>query len=251
MIANRNRPLKSDKPENLYEVTHRGSLFRYCDQFSGFLFRRNGMGKFKRAKKTLPIFYNYLIIEEKTNTPIYVGKGHKDRVLSSNNEYSKIIGEETIYKFPFARLKEKEAYELEKDLIFTIGRKDKGEGPLLNKADGGYGGGRTDGFVGKIHSEETRIKMGLSHKGKRHSKETKNKMSLSHKGKKFSKEHGKKISIALKGHKISDEIKKKISFALKGRVSPNKGRKYPEGYKGRKVWNKGRRYCLLKNSLSI
>jgi hypothetical protein len=240
LIVKLNRLLKSDKPENLHIVMYGGSSFSYCNQFSGFLFGRNEMGRFKRSKSTLPIFYNYLIIEEETNTPIYVGKGYGDRVLISNNGWSKEIGKETIYKFAFVGLREKEAFCFEQDLIFVIGRKDKGKGPLLNKTDGGEGfcgyipvftedhrRKISEGLKGREVSDETRKRMSLNNvgmKGKKHSEETIKKMSLVKKGKKFTKEHRRKLSEAFKGRisprkgvKLSEETKRKMSESRKGK----------------------------------
>lgn len=81
----------------------------------------------------------------------------------------------------------------------------------------------------KEMSKETRIKIGLAHKGKATrtgatlSEETKRAISESHKGKKLSKETRQKISNSLignkrtLGHKLSEEHKRKISSILAGR----------------------------------
>lgn len=47
--------------------------------------------------------------------------------------------------------------------------------------------------------------------GKHHTEETKKKMSLAHKGKKMSEEQKKKISNAMKGREFTEEHRKKIS----------------------------------------
>lgn len=57
-------------------------------------------------------------------------------------------------------LTKEEACELEIFLISEYGRKDCCGGTLVNMTDGG------DGVLGKIHSEETKLKISLSNKGK-------------------------------------------------------------------------------------
>ena len=202
-----NRHLKS-KPENPYMVTYRGSPFRHCTQFSGFLFGRNDMGKFERwdKKELSPIFYVYLIIDKELNIPVYVGKGHNNRVLSSNEEYSRIIGKETIYKFVFAGLNEERAFKFEKDLIFVIGRKDKEEGPLLNKTDGG---GPISGIV---FTKELCMKISNSNKGKKKNHSKKHRKNLAIRLSKFNQEHWKG-----KSRPKSENIKKKMSASWKAR----------------------------------
>ena len=107
--------------------------------------------------------------------------------------------------------------------------------------------------LGYKHSEETRQKMSIAHKGKVFSKETRNKlsevlkgktvsektrkiMSEARKGKVLTKECKEKISIAMIGRKFSEEWKKKISEAMKGKIhSAEWRRKNSESKKGKKV----------------
>lgn len=94
----------------------------------------------------------------------------------------------------------------------------------LNLQDGGNSKGK--------HSDETKRKIGLAHKGKivsaesklrmsisqsNRSNETRLKMSLSQKGKKKSFESIKKTVLGNTGQKRTDEVKRKISLALKGK----------------------------------
>lgn len=102
------------------------------------------------------------------------------------------------------------AKELEILLISEYGRRNLGQGMLVNMTDGG------DGTLGFNHSEETKIKMSKSQKGGtswskglKFSKEHKNKISKGNKGKKRSKEQIKEMSKVMKGtcyagHKILD-----------------------------------------------
>ena len=53
----------------------------------------------------------------------------------------------------------------------------------------------------KKHSEETKRKISISHKGKKHSEETKRKMSKSGKARIFSEQHKRNLSTSKKGEK--------------------------------------------------
>lgn len=75
-------------------------------------------------------------------------------------------------------------------------------------------------FIGNKHSEETKLKMSLAHKGYTHSEEAKRKISESHIGKKHSEETRRKLSIAHKGRRNSEEARRKMSDALKGKKKP-------------------------------
>lgn len=95
----------------------------------------------------------------------------------------------------------------------------------LNLDDGGNAKGK--------HSEETKLKIGLAHKGKIVSEESKIKMSLakqnisietrqkissSLKGRKNSPESIRKTTLANIGRKNTEETKRKMSLAQKGRI---------------------------------
>ena len=60
----------------------------------------------------------------------------------------------------------------------------------------------------KLHSEETKKKIGLASKGRYHTEETKKKMSVSKKGMIFTKQHKRNISLAKKGFHPKTEFKK-------------------------------------------
>lgn len=64
--------------------------------------------------------------------PFYVGKGMGRRINHYKKEYQQSLIVIT-YK---ENLSEQEAYALEMDMIKTIGRKDLGKGPLVNKTNG-------------------------------------------------------------------------------------------------------------------
>jgi len=107
-------------------------------------------------------------------------------------------------------------------------------------------GGRTKGFSGKSHSEETRLKMSAAHQNKIVSEETRLKMSAWQQGRQrpdlqgrtVSNETRKKLSDAHLGRvrgPMSGEHKEKLSNKLKGRVMSDETRlKMSEARK--KLW---------------
>jgi hypothetical protein len=70
-------------------------------------------------------------------------------------------------------------------------------------------------FLGKTHTNETKQKIGLKHKGKKLSDETKLKLRIFNLGKKMSNETKTKISLKTKGKKKSEETKQKMSNGKK------------------------------------
>lgn len=88
--------------------------------------------------------------------------------------------------------------------------------------------GEKNGFYGKVHSEETKIRLSNKHKGKKLSEETKNKLREVSKGEKSymygvekSLEIRQKLREANLGKKQSEETKKKRSEAQKGEKGSN------------------------------
>ena len=176
----------------------------------------------------MPTFYTYLWLRY-DGIPYYVGKGHGDRAFRKG---SPPVEQVLVQEF----LSEENAFLAEKFLIALYGRKDLGEGILINHTDGG------EGPAGRKHSEEAKEKNRLAHLGFHHSEEAKAKIGAASKGNKYafgsthcrgivSEETRAKLSIARKGKPssrrgfvMSDEQKQKISVAKKGR-SP--------------AWNKG------------
>lgn len=179
--------------------------------------------------------------------PIYVGKGCGKRYLDHlkfldtkksdhfRNKILKILASSLKdfdiknYILVFRNsLLEKEAFELERQLIKEIGRSDLRLGPLTNHTDGG------DGASGLVHCEETKEKMrqaklgrklslGAKEKlrrvnlGRKHSIETKEKISRINLGKKLSEKAKEKITRALLGRECSEETRKRISEANQGK----------------------------------
>ena len=171
------------------------------------------------------IYYVYAYLRE-DGTPYYIGKGKGKRAYNKHGnlpvpkDNSKII-------FLHKNLLEKEAFELECQLISHYGRKDLNTGILRNMTNGGEGNSGyiyTDDHRQKLKnaltnkkripfSEETRQKMSKAKKNM--SAETKQKISNAKKGKKQSSEHIANHAAAIKGISRSEETKQKISKTLK------------------------------------
>lgn len=164
--------------------------------------------------KTVNKFYVYFHIKPNTNEVFYVGKGNGNRAFSLKNRSN--FWKQTVKKhglkieFINTKLSEKRAFELEKIYIKKFGRRDLGNGSLVNMTDGG------DGRSGLICSEETRLKISKvgigrtnKNKGGTISEETKQKISQSNLGNK-----------SALGYKHTKITKDKISKATKGENNP-------------------------------
>lgn len=82
--------------------------------------------------------------------------------------------------------------------------------------------GEKNHFYGKTHSEETKKKLSLIHKGKTINQKTKLAVSERHKGVPLSEEHKEKIKKSLTGKKRTEEQRKRISDAKKGKPNTEK-----------------------------
>lgn len=109
-------------------------------------------------------------------------------------------------------------------------------------------------WKGNHHSEESKRKMSLSHKGKVMSKVTKEKIRMFHFGKKKSKKHCKNISLGRKkrfkrlGYLNSTETRKRMSLALKGRkVSEERRQEIIRNLTGRPASKKTIESLRLRN----
>lgn len=111
-------------------------------------------------------FYVY-VHRKKTNGEVfYVGKGRNSRAKVQSNKsdfWNKIVRKHgyTI-EIVLGNLQEWYAFELEKELIALYGRRDRGEGTLVNLTDGG------EGASGAIVSEECKRNTSKRMKGQCH-----------------------------------------------------------------------------------
>ncbi len=200
-------------------------------------------------------FYIYTNWHHDTGYPVcfYVGKGSNDRSESirGRNEFWHRIVAKHGYTTVIVKdnLLELEAFDLERSLIASIGRRDLGHGTLVNMTDGG------EGVSGKPLSDETKAKMSVATTGRKLSPEHRQRISEGKKGKPFSAAHKAKLSAAKMG-KVSpirgvkrrprtDEEKANLSVKLSGIVrSPETRAKMSAAKKGVPSKLKGTRRSL-------
>lgn len=149
-----------------------------------------------------------------TNEVFYIGIGKNEKRAYSkfcrNNFWHKIVNK-TQYSVEIIATTEtwELACELEMFLIEHYGRRNKGEGTLVNMTDGG------DGATGQIMSVESREKMSKAKKG----------IPSVLKGVPFTEEHKENLRKARIGRKLTEEHKSNISKSNKGRIVSEHTRK--------------------------
>lgn len=151
----------------------------------------------------------------------YIGIGKNESRINSKRNRNKYWGN-IVNKYGYEsyifinNITWAQACNLERYLINFYGRKDLGNGNLVNMTDGG------DGNNNIIISENTRLKLSANNNkywlGKSHSKETKDKISKNRKGKIISIESKKKQSESIKLAHKNGKYK-----SLIGRIPWNKG----------------------------
>lgn len=156
-------------------------------------------------------YFLYFHLNPQTNSVFYVGIGVRRRHLNAcarNKHWKNYVKKYGFTAEIVDRYSTKEeAVEMERYWIKNLGRKDKGQGELLNYTDGG------EGSFGAVRSKETREKMSLA--------------ARSRKRINLSDEHKNNIRKALTGRIQSDEEKIKnslIRIALY-KTNPNMGMK--------------------------
>lgn len=170
-------------------------------------------------------YYVYAYLRD-DQTPYYIGKGINRRAY---NAHKRTNGSDMLPK-DFSRIKilhenlsEKQAFDLEKELILDYGRKDLGTGILRNLTEGG------EGDSGYKHSEEAKLAMSKARIGKTLSEEHKQALStgqLKRWQDYDSIERDTKISKSLKGRVIGCN-KKKSEAAKNRKRHPWTGKKRP------------------------
>jgi hypothetical protein len=191
------------------------------------------------------IFYVYQLRVDDEALPFYIGKGFGRRayhhLLPGNlkvddthkaNKIRKAQRNEKLVRVEFLRenIKENQAHRLEKYWIAKVGRSDLGLGPLTNKTNGG------EGVSGLIISEETRLRLSISHKGKKHTEEQKAKISKSISGENhpmYGKKHGDETRSRMQESAknrlpITEETRHKLSNATSGENNPMFGKDFSE-----------------------
>lgn len=240
--------------------------------------RAGGIGKASRER----IFYVYALVDPTKPgdfrygkwkfrfEPFYIGKGkgtRKDQHGGTDRhnpfkarKIQKLLKAGIAPKSVIKKegLTEKEALDLEVDLIRLVGRRDCGEGPLTNLTDGGDGLTRPSAatrkkisdsscgrqtFLGRKHTDESKKKIGEARKGRKHTDETKAKMARYGEDNHFF------------GRRHSPETRAKIRDAKVGMVSAFKGKHHSEEAKAllRKARSKpcsveGRRYSSIQEA---
>lgn len=182
-------------------------------------------------------FYTYVHRRADTGEVFYIGKGSGKRFAATQDRST--YWKRLVAKYGFSIeivahfLAEEHAFQHERELIAEyrangvrlVNLSDGGEGPsgavrtaeTRNKISSANKGRKRDPF-----SEETRLKMSLSHVGKKQSQEAIEKTVAFHRGRKRTIETLEKMSKALKGkglgREVSDVTRDKISKLNAGRV---------------------------------
>jgi hypothetical protein len=175
--------------------------------------------------------YVYQHIRLDTNEIFYIGIGvrskhRRARTIVSRNEFWKNITSKTDWKAEiiFDEISLDDAKIKEVELIKQIGRRDLGNGTLVNLTNGG------DGTFGYAVTEQTKLKLSKFNTGKKLSEEHKAKIAKSNTGKVTSAAALQKMSMAKIGKKQSKETIDKRRLKLMGNKS-NTGRKLSEEHK--------------------
>lgn len=142
----------------------------------------------------------YIHYTKDTKIPFYVGKGIKNRPYVKSNRRSEFwnsVNNKHGHMVNIFRnnLSELEAFTIEKCLIKYFGRRDLGNGTLVNLTNGG------DGHSGYVKSEELKRKISSWTKGRKLSKEHKEALRNANLGKRLKQETREKISMIQKGKK--------------------------------------------------
>lgn len=197
--------------------------------------------------------------------PFYIGKGQKRRMYDHIKERN-LLNDPNIEKVNKIRellkidklgifyieqmMTEKEAFDLEKQLIKWIGRKDENKGPLLNRTDGG------DGETGYHHTEEHKQHMSKLMKSNWEDENNPVIVGMRKFQEDNKEEISEKISKMLSGKKKSKEHCENLSKSKRGKPSPNKGKPLSKNqkdkmsktmkgrYKGKDNPNYGNRWSI-------
>ena len=192
----------------------------------------------------MAIIYRHTRLD--TNTVFYIGIGKEVKRAYSKkgrNNYWKNIVNLCGYEVEILKkdLSWEDACELERALVSWYGRNDLDLGLLVNMTDGG------DGFSNL--STESREKLRQNWLGRKHTDKSKLNMSKAQKGKKKSEEHKKKLSENSSKHFLGKyhtiETLKKMSVAQSGENNPMYGKTHDDNIKRKLVINNTRTKVVL------
>lgn len=173
-------------------------------------------------------FYVYIYFDPLTDIPFYVGKGQKHRArkhlhqchnrpMAMKIRALKVAGHVPRIEILPMR-SEEDAFSMEETLVYAIGKRVDGSGPLFNMSDGG--GLKTAGFTGRRHSAESRAKMSAARKGKPKSDEFKRKMRVVGLARDVSHLHSEENVAKLRAVQKDPEYRKRLSASIKQITSP-------------------------------
>lgn len=181
-------------------------------------------------------FYVYAWLRP-DGSPFYIGKGqgNRDKTIKTNNQvFQRILdkiakaGEEPVIVRLHENLTEDMAFLMEREEIARYGRRNNSTGILANLTDGG------EGTTGRIHSDETKVKLRVAHTGKTASDETKAKMSAVRIGKMHTEQAKDKIRDAHTGRPKSAEHCANISIS-KTNPSPETRARIGAAHRGKTI----------------
>lgn len=192
----------------------------------------------------MAIIYRHTRLD--TNTVFYIGIGKEVKRAYSKkgrNNYWKNIVNLCGYEVEILKkdLSWEDACELERALVSWYGRNDLDLGLLVNMTDGGDGSSNL--------STESREKLRQNWLGRKHTDKSKLNMSKAQKGKKKSEEHKKKLSENSSKHFLGKyhtiETLKKMSVAQSGENNPMYGKTHDDNIKRKLVINNTRTKVVL------
>lgn len=192
----------------------------------------------------MAIIYRHTRLD--TNTVFYIGIGKEVKRAYSKkgrNNYWKNIVNLCGYEVEILKkdLSWEDACELERALVSWYGRNDLDLGLLVNMTDGGDGSSNL--------STESREKLRQNWLGRKHTDKSKLNMSKAQKGKKKSEEHKKKLSENSSKHFLGKyhtiETLKKMSVTQSGENNPMYGKTHDDNIKRKLVINNTRTKVVL------